>query len=141
MSLTLNQIIPVVSDYSVGIEGDISNEDLLIFKELVAGDLSRMNPGFSGDDLIELQAYLVLDRFETRKPGDNIESEKIKDHTWKLRVSTSSSSWMDKAFFKISTYNMNSGSYGCVERFDSEMPSMAADMIEIERYYDASDEI
>lgn len=139
MTLTITQMIEAISDYSVST--DITSTRLAALQIVVAGDLSRMNPGFSGDDLTELEAYLILDKFETRNAEDNIESEKIKDHTWKFRASSSSSTWMDKALAKIATYNMNTGSYGCVERGDSVMPSMAADMIEIETYYDTSDEI
>lgn len=135
MTLTISQMIEAISDYSVST--DITSTRLTALQQVVAGDLSRMDPGFSGDDLTELEAYLVLDRFETRNSDDNIESEKIKDHTWKFRASSSSSSWMDKALFKISQYNQNVSSCGCVEHADSVMSSMAADMIEIEKYYDS----
>lgn len=135
MTLTLTEMIDAISDYSVFT--DITSDLLSVLRQVIAGDLARMNPGFSGDDLTELEAYLVLDRFENRNPDDNIKSEKIKDHSWTFRDSTSSSCWLDKALHKISTYNNNTQFCGVVERCDSEMSSMAADMNEIERFYDS----
>jgi len=137
MALTIEQIIPTISEYTVGLEGDISTSELATLTEMVAGDLTRMNPGFSGNDLVELEAYLVLHKWEGKPSGDNIKSEKIKDHSWTFKDSSLADRWLEAAQRKISTYNQAGAEYGCVERVDSEMVSMAADMIEIERFYES----
>lgn len=131
-ALTITQIIEAVSEYTVST--DITANRLSVFQQLVAGDLSRLNPGFLGDDLTELEAYLVLDRFENRTPENNIESEKIKDHSWKFKTSSSSSAWMDKALLKIASYNQNYLNFEIVERSDSRIKSLASDLIRPEEF-------
>jgi hypothetical protein len=133
-ALTHSQIISAVSVYTVGVGGDITSDQLTILKSLVAGDLSRLNPGFIGDDLTELEVYLILDKFENKSGGNNIKSEKVKDYQVTYKDSASSSNWMDKALFKIASYSSTSITFESVERSDSRMKSFASDMIKPEEF-------
>ena len=118
----------------MGTGGVISSTLLSTLQSLVAGDLARLNPGFVGDDLVELETYLVLDRFENRTGSNNVKSEKIKDYQITYKDAASSSCWMDKALLKISTYRSSSLTFDIVERSDSRMKSMSSDMIRPEEW-------
>jgi hypothetical protein len=134
MTITISQVISAVSTYTAGPGGDISTELLTTLRALVAGDLARMNPGFAANDLTELEAYLVLDKFENREGNNNIKSEKVKDYQVTYKDTATSSSWMDKALFKIGSYSSTSITFESIERSDARMKSFASDMIKPEEF-------
>ena len=138
---TLAQSIRIFSNskYTVGIGGTISSDDLLTLQELVAGDLSRMNPGFEGADLIRLEAYLILDILSNTGGIGNIVEKKVNLVSWKVSRSTvkgSTSVWYDLAERMISEFGKTTMPAG-VSRADAYVNGL--DSTEIEQYGGPSD--
>ena len=132
MSLTVAQAIEGLSDYTVGMEGDITPSELLTLQALVAGDVLRMNPGYTGDDLVKFESYLVLDAKETKSGGGFVTTEKVKDNSYTVKPPSSSSHWMDKLLRMISDFQIFSNpatsfgnEYDGVERADIQMPEFS----------------
>lgn len=131
MILTLQQVFNAVTEYTAGPGCEISTDELAIYKEIVTDELNRLNPGFSGNALLRLEAYLIADLIECKDPDTEIQSEQIGDHRWTFAQSKTSSRWMDKALAMIPNYKPE---FGGVERSDSRMSSMATDQIRPEEY-------
>jgi hypothetical protein len=121
-------MISTLSGYTVGPGGNISSETLATLKEIVAGELVRLNPGFTGNDLTRLEAYLVLNAFEGEDTG--IKQERIKDHSWIFKDGIPGTRWMFAAQQFIASYKSEDlVEFSGIERCDSEMVSMASDRI------------
>lgn len=131
--LTIQQMITALSKYTVGPGGDITSEELAVLREVVAGELSRLDPGFVANDRLRLEAYLILNAYESEDTG--IKQERIKDHTWTYTDTSSGSHWMDAALLFINSFRSQEMlDFGGVERCDAEMRSMASDRIKPETF-------
>jgi len=105
--LTLADVIETVSSYTVGYSEDISLDQLDLLTSLTSALVTRMNPGFTGDELLLFQAYLILDRWENRTGKGQITEKTVKDTRWKVKTTTSTSTWMDLAKQMIADYKEN----------------------------------
>jgi hypothetical protein len=101
MALSLSDVIKgIYQDYE-----EIDADSLSILAELVSGEVERFNGGrFSGNDLMEVRACFVLDRWTNRAGSGAVTEEKVKDYSYKLKVS-SSSYYMDLANTKRDKYD------------------------------------
>lgn len=128
---SLAQMIGLVSkgEYTYGPGCKYSTSDLSLLESSTAGTVNRLNtPGFSGDELLLFKTYIILDLL-TGGTGQIVEKT-IKDASWKLQSSKSSSGWMDKALAMIA-YSKNgiaiSISFTGVERSDAVMERLWLD--------------
>jgi hypothetical protein len=103
---------------TVGPEGTISEEDLDVLLGLLQPEIDRMNPGFTGNELLLFTGYYCLDALETRN-GAQVVEKQVKDTHWKVARPTSSSTWMDKAQLMIKKFTYNSFVPSGVARCDS----------------------
>lgn len=135
--MTLEDIIETVSEYTVGFlpTDDISNDRLEILTSSTSSRVARLNPGFTGDELLLFQAYIILDAWVNRPGTGPIIEEKTFETSYKTKIH-SSSYYMDIAHTMIQEYNekLNSGSFEVATRADSEMPELSEH--EFEEYYE-----
>jgi hypothetical protein len=95
--MTLADTIELISKYKVGdtATDDISNAQLALLEASTAARVTRLNPGFTSAELQLFTGYICLDAWESRNP--EIVEKTVKDVRWKVKSSSSTSSWLDKA--------------------------------------------
>lgn len=127
-ALTMKETVEAISDYLIGTGKDITDAQLITYQALVSTEVTRLNPGFTGDELTKFTAYFVLDLYGN-KSGTIPIMEKIRDNQYNLKAPLSSSFWKDQALGMIAQYQTNSNSYGNdedgVNRIDSDMPEFS----------------
>lgn len=82
----------------------ITSAQLTLLETLTSSTVSRMNPGFTGYDLILFKARIILDLYSNSPGSGQITEKTVKDTRWKVAQSKSSSVWMDQAMRQISDY-------------------------------------
>lgn len=106
MSLSVAQIIPLVSPYTVGINGDISTDSLALYQNMVAGEVEVLNHGrFLGDDLTLITAWAVLDKYVNMPGKGTLIKESVKDNSWQVKTPESSSFYRDCILQKIEDFD------------------------------------
>lgn len=107
--MTLADVIETVSIYKVGdtATDNITNAQLTLLSALTSAQVTRLNPGFTGDELLLFQAYLILDRWENRSGKGQITEKTVKDTRWAVKGTSSTSAWMDLAKQMIADYKEN----------------------------------
>lgn len=107
--MALADVIETVSTYKVGdtATDNISNAQLTLLSALTSAQVTRLNPGFTGDELLLFQAYIILDRLENRSGKGQITEKTVKDIRWAVKSTSSTSVWMDLAKEMISQYKEN----------------------------------
>lgn len=131
MTVTLAQAVRVLSKgkYSIGPEGTIPTEDATILDEMLTPEINRINPGFTGSELMRFRAYLFLDAF-VNSPGNGVITEKtVKDTRWKIKSPTASSQWMEYAQKMIAGYGVSKAPAG-TSRADSDMRGLDSNRVE-----------
>lgn len=108
--MALADVIETVSTYKVGdtATDNISNTQLTLLSALTSAQVTRLNPGFTRDELLLFQAYIILDRWENRSGKGQITEKTVKDTRWAVKSTSSTSVWMDLAKEMISGYKENS---------------------------------
>lgn len=108
--MALADVIETVSTYKVGdtATDNISNTQLTLLSALTSAQVTRLNPGFTGDELLLFQAYIILDRWENRSGKGQITEKTVKDTRWAVKSTASTSVWMDLAKEMILGYKENS---------------------------------
>ena len=109
MVVTVAQAVRILSKglYSIGPEGTISTEDALLLEELMAGEVSRKDPGFTAAELVRYRAYLILDVLSNSSGMGIIVEKKVNLVAWKLAKSSnkgSTSMWSDYAAKMIAEF-------------------------------------
>ena len=66
---TLAQTIMVVSEYTVGLTGDITTDQLSTMSDLTSDIVAFYDPGFTPNQRILFQTYLILNLWECRDGG------------------------------------------------------------------------
>jgi hypothetical protein len=140
---TLAQAVSVLSrnKWTVGANGKITHEALAVLESLLDGDVTRMNPGFTGESLIRFKAYFVLHELETSPGNGQIIEKTVKDTRWKIAQSKTGSQWMDKIDLMIAEYNKKSvanTAFSRVTRSDAVMKSLQFDNTGSPQYGDPS---
>jgi hypothetical protein len=104
--LALADVIETVSIYPVGdtATDKITNAQLTLLSALTSAQVTRLNPGFTGDELLLFQAYIILDRWENRSGKGQITEKTVKDTRWAVKGTSNTSVWMDLAKQMISDY-------------------------------------
>lgn len=132
MTLTTAQAIQgMYEDYA-----EITGADIAILEELVADDVTRLDPGFSGNSLIKFKACLMLNEWVNRPGTGPVTEEKIKDYSYKSKVERSSY-YMDKAHQMIADFaekNRIDSSLEAAHRADSTMQELSEHSFE--EYYE-----
>lgn len=107
--MTLADVIETVSTYTVGDSSTdkISNAQLTLLASLTSAQVTRLDPGFTGNELLLFQAYIILDKFENRTGKGQITEKTVKDTRWAIKENLSTSVWMDLAKQMISEYKEN----------------------------------
>ena len=105
--MTLADIIELYSEYQVGTGGDLTDAQLVTLQTNAEARLNRLigSRSFSDAEYEEMTAYVVLDILENKPGKGTVTEEKIKDYSWKAKVTTSSY-WLDQVFAKISEYDI-----------------------------------
>ena len=123
MTLTVKQAIQgMYEDYE-----EVTDADIAILEELVADDVTRLDPGFSGNSLIKFKACLMLDEWVNRPGTGPVTEEKIKDYSYKSKVENSSY-YMDKALKMVSDFvekNRTDSTFEAAHRSDSAMSELS----------------
>ncbi len=123
MTLTIQQAIQgMYGDYA-----EITDDDITILEELVADDVTRLDPGFIGNSLVKFKTCLMLDWWVNRPGTGPVTEEKIKDYSYKSKVG-SSSYYMDKALQMIADFaerNRVDSTLDIACRSDSVMPELS----------------
>lgn len=123
VTLTIQQAIQgMYDDYA-----EITNADIAILEELVADDVTRLDPGFTGNSLIKFTACLMLNEWINRPGTGPVTEEKIKDYSYKSKVE-SSSYYMDKALKMIADFvekHRTDSTFEAACRSDSAMPELS----------------
>lgn len=137
--MTLADIIELISKYKVGdtATDDITNAQLSLLESSTSARVTRLNPGFTSNELLLFTGYICLDAWESRSP--EIVEKTVKDTRWKVKSSSTTSQWMDKALQMraefISTNGLNIVPSG-VARCDSTMKGF--DNTEVKQWGDPS---
>jgi hypothetical protein len=107
--MALADVIETVSSYKVGdtATDNITTTQLTLLSALTSAKVTRLNPGFAGDELLLFQAYIVLDTWENRSGKGQITEKTVKDTRWAVKTTSSTSVWMDLAKQMISEYKEN----------------------------------
>ena len=135
--VSLGQTIMLISEYTVGLEGDISLTQLSQLRELVADEVAHNDPGFSPTQRILFEAYYILDLWECRPPdAGGVVSETVLDTKWTVNLQTSSI-WKDNALrmrddFRAQT-QFNRVPHGAC-RHDHHMDNLRFDNTVLSRY-------
>lgn len=140
---SLADVISVVSEYEVGTGKDITTDQLAILVSITQETVNRLNtPGFTGDDLLLFQAYIVLDIWENRPGTGQIVNQTVFQNTWEVKPDKTSSMWMDRAYQMVAEYNATrtvriplSG----VERSDAHMSALRFDNLYVPSYGEPSE--
>lgn len=133
--VNLAQSVMLISEYTVGPDGDISTEQLANMSELTADTITTYDPGFTPNQRLLFQTYLILNLWESREGGGGVSSEKVLDTAWTSNIETSSI-WMDNArrmvvdFRAIKKYNVVPMG---VRRCDTHMDRLRFDNTELWR--------
>lgn len=138
MTITLAQAIRVLSKgkYTIGLEGTITTEDATALSEMLEPEVTRLNPGFTGSELMRFRAYLFLDTL-TNFAGNGVVVEKtVKDTRWKIKSPTASSQWMEYANKMIEEFGGTVAPSG-VSRSDAGVRGL--DSNNVEQYGDPSE--
>jgi hypothetical protein len=100
----LADVIELISPYKVGNSetDDISKDQLTLLESVTASRVSRLNVGFTGDELLIFKGYIILDAWTTRDKtgtmaGAQVLEETVKDSRWKVAPAATTSAWLDKA--------------------------------------------
>ena len=139
--MTLADVIETVSTYKVGdtTTDNISNAQLTLLTSLTSATVTRMNPGFTGDELLLFRAYIILDIWENRSGKGQITEKTVKDTRWAVKASSSTSVWMELAKTMIVEYKQEKSVTVCpsgVARCDSTMKGL--DSTEMQQWGDLS---
>ena len=139
--MTLADVIETFSEYSVGSEetDDISDAQLSILQAGTSDRVTRLNPGFIGNELSLFTAYIILDAWENRPGTGPITEKTVKDTRWKVKDPSNSSSWLDLAYRMIAEYKSTQNttlSVSGVARCDSKMKGL--DSTEVTQWGDLS---
>jgi len=123
MTLTIPQAIQgMYDDYA-----EITDTDIAILEELVADDVTRLDPGFTGNSLVKFTACLMLDLWINRPGTGPVTEEKTKDYSYKSKVENSSY-YMDKALKMVSDFvekNRTDSTFEAAHRSDSAMSELS----------------
>jgi hypothetical protein len=142
--MALADVIETVSSYKVGdtATDNITTTQLTLLSALTSAKVTRLNPGFAGDELLLFQAYIVLDTWENRSGKGQITEKTVKDTRWAVKTTSSTSVWMDLAKQMISEYKENQSIVlypSGVVRSDYDVKGF--DSTEITQYGDLSDSL
>jgi hypothetical protein len=142
---TISQAILVLSkgNWSAGPNGNIPTDDLTTLESLLAGEITLLNPGYTGESLVTFKAYRILHELETSKGTGQITEKTVKDTRWKIAQSKSGSEWLDK--FNMMVANYSSGTVKKmaltqVTRSDAEMERLEFDNNGTPQYGDPTKE-
>jgi hypothetical protein len=111
-------------------EGSTTHEDLNDLIELLKGEITRNNPGFTGFELARFTACFVLDSFENSSGNGQIIEKTVNDTRWKVAPAQTSSYWRDEIHRMIAEFRMVSAypkAYMGVERSDADMKALRFD--------------
>lgn len=76
------EMIPRISSYTVGVNGDFTKATFEWYKKLAEADFAIDNPGLSADKADEAVANLICDIFASSAGGRELKSEKIGDYSY-----------------------------------------------------------
>lgn len=102
--MALADVIETVSNYRVesGSTDNMTDAQLSLLTSLTSERVTRLNPGFTSNELDLFTAYIILDAWENRTP--QVTDKTVKDTRWKVKGITSTSRWMDLALQMIVEY-------------------------------------
>jgi len=83
--MALADVIETVSNYRVGSAStdNMTDAQLSLLTSLTSERVTRLNPGFTSNELDLFTAYIILDAWENRTP--QVTDKTVKDTRWKVR--------------------------------------------------------
>jgi hypothetical protein len=114
------EMIPLVSNYTVGTTGDFTKVAFDWYKKLAEADFAIDDPGLSAEKADEAVANLICDIFASRGGDRELKSEKIGDYSY-TKNDSGKTSYRIKYEEIIKQYATQPATNG-VTRIDSTLP-------------------